>query len=271
MEAARPAFLGFRYCPASLFAMMDCYFDESGGKDNGFTAVCGWIASAEQWDRFDTDWRLFLAHYDVPYFHMRLFAHFKNPFEKFENDKSKRSQFLSDAAGIIRSTARRGFLFEVDHRSFDAADEHYKLSEAFSTPYALAGRCCVDAASTWRERDIGEPLDAHYIFEDGGPDKGGLLRAMTRIIPHRPTPIFEPSIDHKPSRKWPNGRKGLLQLQAADFIAYETGKAKRDRMMGRTKVFRKSLEQLFKVEMSFAVPTQQDIEKFCQQAKIGRR
>ncbi len=234
---------------------MTCYFDESGGDDQGFTAVCGWIASIEQWTRFETDWRLFLAHYHAPYFHMKLFAHFKKPFENFKDARNKRDRFLADAADIIRCNTRHGFLFEVDHTSFHAADRRYRLSEAFSSPYALAGRSCVDAANSWRKKDAGESLDAKYIFEDGGPDKGGLLTALTSIIPHRPVPSFEPSIDHKPSKKWPNGRTGLIQLQAADFLAYEIGKAKRDRMTGRTKVFRKSLGELFKVEMSLSNAT----------------
>jgi hypothetical protein len=37
--------------------MFRCFFDEGGGEDHGFIAVCGYVASFEQWKRFETEWK----------------------------------------------------------------------------------------------------------------------------------------------------------------------------------------------------------------------
>jgi hypothetical protein len=98
-----------------------------------------------------------------------------------------------------------------------------------------------------------------------------LIKAMRVLTPYLPDPIFEPSADIQPCKKWPDGRKGLVQLQAADFLAYEAAKSKRDRVTGRTREFRKSLEELLRVEMSFSIPTLETIDSFRERVRVKRR
>src|SRR5204863_9101411 len=66
------------------------------------------------------------------------------------------------------------------------------------------------------------------------------------ITPSLPAPIFKPGRDSRPSAKWPNGRKGIVQLQAADYLAYEIGKFARDHqlIMSGSRNFRMSLGML---------------------------
>jgi hypothetical protein len=61
LEHLGRSLLGSRFSPETLFTMVTCYFDESGGDDVGWTFVCGWAATVAQWDRFEIDWKLFLA------------------------------------------------------------------------------------------------------------------------------------------------------------------------------------------------------------------
>jgi len=91
--------------PDNIFGMFyTSYFDESGGLDHGFIAVCGWLASVERWQRFEKEWKLLLSFHDVPYFHMKELAHFNGPYEKWLGKviTSPRTEFLKEAAGIIR-------------------------------------------------------------------------------------------------------------------------------------------------------------------------
>jgi len=58
-----------------------------------------------------------------------------------------------------------------------------------------------------------------YVFDHDGPDVGGLMRVMREA--NMPIPIFKASRDT-------DAEKGLVQLQAADYLAYEIRKFIRD-------------------------------------------
>jgi hypothetical protein len=247
--------------------MMTCYFDESGGDDIKWTYVCGYAASITQWERFEIDWKIFLAKYDVPYFHMKEFSHSKGPFEKWKTDEAIRSCFMREAAEIIRHTIQHSFVSLVSHEIFAEANTHYKFHEVFSSPYALAGRACIESAYEWGK-------EIEYVFEDGCPDKGGLLRAMNACLPCRETPSFKPSRDFKPSDRWPDGRVGIVPLQAADFLAYESRKllVDREKLKNGSRKFRKSLLALSKnVPLSLCLLTPDAIDKICSESHIERR
>jgi hypothetical protein len=196
--------------------MLSCYLDEAGGDDTGFTVVCGWISTVACWERFEIDWKLFLASFNVPYFHMKEFSHSTGPFKKWKNCEGIRAHFLRDAAEIILSHVQGGILVNVHHGIFKDANRRIMLKETLSSPYALAGRACVAQV----DKHTGYK-DVEYVFEDGGPDKGGLQAAMGKEF-RLPDPIFKPSRDIKDKRG--NLRNGLVQLQAADFLAYEIRK-----------------------------------------------
>jgi hypothetical protein len=211
--------------------MLTCYFDESHEGEFGLTLVCGWIASDDQWQRFDVDWRLLLAKYDVPYFHMKEFAHSVGPFEKWKGKEGTRRAFIRTAADIIIDTIQHGFVCVVSDQMFEECDSFYELRSKFRSPYALAGRTCANLAAEWAWASSPTsfpPANIEYVFEDGGPDKGGLLYAMQEISPSFSAPTFKPGKDQKPTRKRPSGRSAVLQLQAADYLAYEISKFGRE-------------------------------------------
>lgn len=254
--------------------MLTCYFDESGGDDLGLTCVCGFVASVDQWEQFEVDWRLFLAKYDVPYFHMKEYAQSKGPFAKWADKcmSATRAKFIGDAAEIIKATTQRMFISMVVHEIFDLSDRSYRVRDVFNSPYALAGRLCVALVNTWRRKTT-MPLDMEYVFEDGGPDKGGLIKAMTAPPSNLPDPSFKPGRDIKPCGKWPDGRKGLIQLQAADFLAYETRKLAVDMELIKsgTREFRASFGALVGIPLEKALITEDRMKIICEEAHIARR
>ena len=104
------AILGASFGPEKWFTMMVSYFDESVADKIGFTYVCGWTATVGNWQSFEIDWRVFLAKFDVPYFHMKEFSQFTGPFKKWKDKEGTRRQFIQTAASIINDTVHQGFV-----------------------------------------------------------------------------------------------------------------------------------------------------------------
>jgi len=261
------AISGLRYSPETNFAMLTCYFDEAGGEDHGFMIVCGYVASVEQWDDFEVDWKRFLLKYDVPYFHMKEFAQFEGPFAKWKGEqyKSVRASFCHEAGAIIHDRVNRAFICNIMNAAFDATDKQYKLREVFNSPYAMAGRMCASAAREWGKRRL-DLTDMEYVFDDGGPDKGGLIRAMTELHPRFADPIFRPSRDMK------DGRKGIVQLQPADFLAYELRKWQADLTNEPTRPPRKSLRAALRVyNKDVAMMNAAQLRALCKEIPIAKR
>ncbi len=196
---------------------MTAYFDDA--YDAGFTLVCGWVSSIEQWNHFEVDWKLFLVKHDLPYFHMKEFAQSTGPFKKWKNNEIVRKHFLQDAWDIIESRIRRGFVCGVWDAIYENVNRAYHLDEAFKSCYALAGREAMDWAN--RYSHIAAKEDVQCVFDDGGADKGGLLSAAD-VSPMVSSPDFEPSRDIQDRKK--GVRRGVIQIQAADFLAYEVRK-----------------------------------------------
>ena len=197
--------------------MLTAYFDEAMEKD--FTVVCGWVSDVNGWEGFEVDWNLFLIKYDVPYFHMKEFAHSMGPFAKFKDNSTRRRQFLVDAWDIIRSRTLRGFVSGIQEVLFNRVNRSYCLTETFPSCYALIGREAMDWANRYSHRAARKEVEC--IFEDGGPDKAGLLYAAD-AAPMVTAPIFNPSRNIQDRKK--GMRRGVVQLQAADFLAYELRK-----------------------------------------------
>ncbi|MGA9860593.1 MAG: hypothetical protein WBQ19_00665 [Terriglobales bacterium] len=208
--------------------MLISCFDESYDERFRMTFVCGWVATAEQWQEFEYGWKLLLAKYGVPYFHMREYAHSVGPFAKWKGKEGTRRAFMRGAAQIIVDTIQRGFVCCVSDETFEECDRVYELRSKFRSPYALAGRTCANLVVEWGSTPTTFPRkDIEYVFEDGAPDKGGLIDAM-KIVPRLPAPVFQPGRDQRPSRKSPTGKPGVVQLQAADYLAYELSKFARE-------------------------------------------
>ena len=254
--------------------MLTAYFDESEiFSEIDMLFLCGWIASVSEWQQFEFDWRLLLAKYDVPYLHMKEFVHSNGPFAKWKGKEGTRRKFISDAAEIVRSNTQYGFSCCVSKQIFEKVGEVYELQNYFPSPYAFAGRTCAAMAELWAQRHGCKSSEVEYVFEDSNRDKAGLLRAMTEIRLPMPSPIFKPGRDSKPSSRWPEGRKGLVQLQAADYLAYEFGKFAKDFRQIETgkKRMRASLGVLPKEKIKWHFLQAQHIALICRGLKIPRK
>jgi hypothetical protein len=249
--------------------MFILYSDASGGKNIGVTIVSGWLSEKLQWELFDIDWRLLLAKYDVPYFHMREFAHSVGPFESWKGNEGQRANFLRLAVETIANRVHQGFACAIDHAIYAEVDTQYRLSEATGNPYAHAARDCMAHANIWlRKSQRGIPVD--YVFEDGDEGKGLLLDAVARhnkIVSGNDLvsiPTFKASRDR-------GSVKGFTPLQAADFAAYELLKAHR---MGEDESlwkYRKSIRALAAIPGWWGKYTKANLIQLCKAAGIPER
>ena len=250
---------------AKLVGMFETYCDESGGLDHGFIAVCGWLASVERWKQFETDWNAMLAAYEVPYLHMKEFAHYRGPFEKFQQlDSGPRIDFMKEATRTIQQSVEFGFVCVVNYEDFRNVNAQFQLKEHLRSPYALAGRFCIARSNAW-VREQGHSLrDVAYIFEDGGPDMGGLVEVTKEAGIKIPT--FRPSRDT-------DNELGMVQLQAADFLAYEMRKAVVDHRdpMTKPEFFRKSFQAFFGCSVVQGNYREEQLLGLCKVAGIPRR
>lgn len=195
--------------------MLTAYCDDSCEKS--FVVVGGWAASTTQWDNFEIDWKLFLASYKVPYFHMREFAHSRGPYEKWKSADNFRKRFVHDAWDVIKYWVEGGFVSLVQDILFNRVNRLYELQEKIPSSYALASRVCME----WADQKSGG--QGGCVFDD--PGKASLRNSLIQVAaaePKLPSPIFEPSRDIPHRKK--GIRRGLVQLQAADFLAWEVRK-----------------------------------------------
>jgi hypothetical protein len=244
--------------------MFTSYFDEAGGEDHGFIVVCGYAGTFESWQQFEWDWKIFLANYRVPYFHMKEYSQSKGAFEAWEGKDGTRTTFLRDASRIIDEASHHAFICHVDYTIFAEIDRYIELSEAFGSPYGLAARTCADMAVTWNRRQSGK-VEMECVFESGGPGVGDLMKAMD-IPPRLPRPIFKPSIDTEAER-------GVVQLQPADFLAYEIRKYVVDhpKIKKREMCERKSLRSLTPVKLATTFYTPNKMLERCQALGVKKR
>jgi hypothetical protein len=261
--------------------MFSLYADEAfeewkdeRGKPHKFTFVCGYVASVAQWERFEIDWRCCLAKYDITAFHMKTFSQSVGEFAKWKDRKweQTRIEFMAEAAAIVREYVRHGFISMLSDSVFEAVNQRYRLREACGNPYGVTGRVCADMMRSWHLHTHGDVRDLEYVFEKRNKGKGTLSRAMTGLFPALPDPIFKPGKDEKPSPKCPDGIRGVVQLQAADYLAYEIRKIFADQIKTRTeRAIRKSFTAITPIYTAKELLTEKALECFCERCKIKER
>lgn len=245
--------------------MFRSFFDEGGGEDHGFLAVCGYVASLERWKRFETDWNQMLKDHDVPYLHMKFIAHCKPPYEKWKNNEDARGAFLRDAGSLVCNTVDYGFLCAVYYADFDKVNQQFYLRENYHSPYALAGRFCVARANLWMGRSSRSIKEIDYVFDRGGPDVTGLVELMQRS--NLQIPSFKPSRDTE-------NEAGMVQLQAADYFAYELRKAVVDHANSpytRPEEFRRSFQAIMDVSVDQGNYREAELVDLCKTSGVPRR
>jgi hypothetical protein len=251
--------------------MLVGYFNEAAGENQGLTVVCGWVTHDRRWAEFEADWRLLLLSYGVPYLHMLEMPQCQGPYAGWRTVPGKQCRFLRDAGAIIRSKVLWGFIFFVKHSAFDFANTLYEVTPVVKNPYALAARSCMEMVEQWRtQRLASEPIE--FIFDELDPARNALTEATRAIAPFLPEPFFEPSRDLPPNERWPAGRSGATQLQAADYLAYECRTAMLDRTRIGSMRHRQSLQAIVQARFHMGgICSNKMMCRFCSDKNIKRK
>ena len=192
------------------------YFDASGGAEHSVMIVAGYVATIGRWKRFDSEWRKVLGRkeFDVPYFHMKEFAHSVGAFKEWKGNENKRKRFINALISVISRNVQAGFACAIKDSVWYAANKAYPIAESFGVPYALCGRDCVNKTFFWGRSKRFSDGQIRSIFEAGDKGKGHLMRVIEEA--RKPVPIFEHGRPHET-----NDNLGMTPLQASDFAAWE--------------------------------------------------
>lgn len=237
-----------------LLGMFTGYYDASGGRDTGFMAVAGFVADVRKWEVFEGSWRLVLAKFDLPYFHMKEFAPSRGPFESWKGQETKRANLLRDLIQVVHETADFWISCSMRNEILDVATKRYGV-RFDGGAYPLVARFCIARAHEFMRKRHGK-AEIQHVFESGDQGKGKLVGMIERLNNHAkllrvqgkrdpkmdpypiPLPIFKPSRDTATE-------KGLLPLQAADLVAWEFHKMHREARLDSIQL-RRPLQELRK-------------------------
>jgi hypothetical protein len=210
-------------------AALKGFFDESGKEDDpqfadSAISVAGYVTTCDSWTDIEAQWNavLKLPEFDVPYLHMKEFAHSKpgSPFETWKNDESRRAAFLAALTQVIRQSdlVGVGALVRVPDLARFNRDRGLTLQAYPFCVYASL----IELSRRYpnvRIETVWDKVDRHAE-----------MIAMARD--YADSDISNPECGQKieiNSLEKAFGSKDVPALQIADFAAYELLKAHRDR------------------------------------------
>ena len=192
--------------------MLTFYADDANKTDqHDYVHVAAYVGLAAQWENFAIDWRLRLAKAGLSWFHASEFFNGVGEFAGW-NSKDRegvRKVLLRDLVEIIGEGKLFSFITVIHVPSWRKLNEKYCLEERYLRPYPLAGRTIVRLARNWWQERGHDPREIKYVFDQGFEDWGMLCDRVYTDLGFRPVP---------------GNKREARPLQAADWLAYESGK-----------------------------------------------
>lgn len=202
--------------------MLTGYFDETGNprdEEQKFNGMAGLIAPEVNWLNFEIAWRRVLRGFQIPYFHMREFAHSIENFKSFKGDEPKRQSLFRQLLDIIdlANPLPMGWIVPLEiYRSLSARDR-----DTFGEPYYRGFVHCtllsapLHASNQSPEEIANERIG--LVFSDQVEFKYKALRYYDTAKQMFPLlqRVKPPSFDDM---------RQLVPLQAADIVAFEMKK-----------------------------------------------
>jgi Protein of unknown function (DUF3800) len=234
------------------------YVDESGSDDaNAVIGVGGLISNSEKWAEFESRWTSVMLASEVKYSHMREFAHSVGEFTKWKSStkgfEPQRRAFLAALCASITNSAAYSFgaiLTKSHYEQFVPED----MRKDMGTPYTFLGRYCMARVGVWADNNgVDEPVN--IVFEQGQPETAlrfqhGILSAHE--LARKEFRIGQLSFADK---------RSVLELQAADVVAYELVKHWNDLASSRSNKPRYPLQQLMTLDHDWNKITTIDIAR----------
>jgi hypothetical protein len=84
--------------------MLTAYLDESGHSQDQkvrFMGMAGLIATSEYWQHYEREWKRVLKDFQIPYFHMKEYAHSVGVFAGWKADEPKRRALYGELMNVM--------------------------------------------------------------------------------------------------------------------------------------------------------------------------
>ena len=193
------------------------YFDASGTHDGSETVVvAGWLSTDKAWVQFENEWHALLAHYGLPMFHMREFAHHRGAFANW-GEPQRRIRF-GQFAEIISKYTLSSVAVAVPIKEFKEEFTSAGRRHAGGA-YGFAASVLMLQAKEYVEESLkpeGSPFQIAYVFESGDLGVGQVMKLFqANLMDEKSAARF-----HLLSFRIEDKRK-FVALQAADILAYE--------------------------------------------------
>ena len=224
------------------------YVDESGTDEgNRFIVLGGLLSDGKRWMAFSRRWKKILKKADVPYSHMREFAHNSGAFRKWHSlnkqFEPQRHDLMKQLCDAIVDCAVYGFGFIMSKNDYEKHVPE-NIKQTMGEPYVFLARWCFVVLGRWAvNNDHNNPIN--IVFERGQP-QSDIRRDHRIVLQHeqarRYFRIGSLVFGDKYNRKLSD--KSVLPLQGADIVAYELLKHKKNMATERHGSVRYPLKQL---------------------------
>jgi hypothetical protein len=224
--------------------MLTGFFDETGSSKDPTQRIVGMgglLAPATGWETFERKWKRALKEFDVPYFHMKEFAHSTNVFEDWKGREIIRRKLFSKLIKAMESAYPIPIAATVPKDVYDATYGEYPLFEKEDI-YHEALHFCISGLVGIRHTmgQLDESEKVAIVFSQHEEFRSHVLKRYDKLIKE-----FEPF--QKISAISFADMRELVPLQAADLVAYELKKEHERRLYEPNKPPRYGFQMLLEM------------------------
>jgi hypothetical protein len=202
--------------------VLRAYCDESGFSQDpaqSVVAIGGCVGTLEAWEKFDGEWKTLLREFNVSELHMKNYAHSVGEFTIWENNERKRRAFMGSATELMGQhiAAYIGAAIYLP----DFACLPSTIKQRLGDPYFVCFQVCCRSATIQTLEDPAERIDMVFSKRKGyqGKAREFFYRLQTELVHGEKLGgiSFE-------------SPKDVVQLQAADLVAFELHRFTKDRI-----------------------------------------
>ena len=174
--------------------------------------VAGFVSTEKKWLRFEREWNDVLTKYEVPYLHMKEFAHSVRAFDGWKGQEDKRKSLLIELIKVAKKGVRKGFVVSVRLQDYDEVNSDFRLREHWGNAYSFIGMGVVSDAMEWKKKHFPH-APIKFVFEDGDVGQSDLKRCLrSEALAYSFIPKQEKQNDVI---------RYITPFQLADFAAWE--------------------------------------------------
>lgn len=227
--------------------MLTAYFDESYNhrtkeKPNEplVATVACWLSTVELWKKFDKRWRRALQEFGIDHFHMKDYEARQGASKIWSN--TERVKRLKELHRIMKDQTVYGCSISINREDYENQILSQKeFARHFGKSwYAYGVRGCIKQLNVWCDQSGYRTDSICYVF-GAFPKQGGELDRLFRELMDAP-PL---RARYRLTGTWSKAdMKEVVQVQAADIIAYELNKRAVNSVGSGEQFVRRSLDNL---------------------------